>query len=539
MAAQLYQMIGGLGDDAFTGTQRARTLNLQKPILGPDGQPSQDLNTISTELLKRGGGEYAKELLPFLWKKQFLEQDQGGGAPQQQPQQQPNIGPSSSPHGQSPDMLRAAGQPQGGAQPSAPGDNAADTVRSIATETGGPNRDLSTQIPNYAKVLGVGPDDPLSPAQASRMRKIIGSNVNPTGQTAENNDTTPVGAGANPGGAGVPAITPPQQTVQQRFPAYPGGPPLGGGQTGGDPGAGMLPPGYQGDSRAFASAAHQRAEALRAQARREGIAGIPSKALEDQAASLDARATKIDEAWAKWGEPGANPQQQSSLKQSEAVGAAKGKRIGEVVEAGGEAARHTLNVLGVMEDALRHGGDNISTGPGAEGWLKVKQAVNNLFPDLMKGVPESETVQKLNAQLAAEAAKSMTARPSQLEFRAFMANNPGLLTSVKGSQYLISVLRQAKEQDIALGRQAMNAKNLDNWTDVEDKFYAQHPIKSPFTGKPLSGDEKVGLPPTTTGAAPPAAAIQHLKGSPALRDQFDAKYGPGSAAKVLGAGDRT
>jgi hypothetical protein len=76
-----------------------------------------------------------------------------------------------------------------------------------------------------------------------------------------------------------------------------------------------------------------------------------------------------------------------------------------------------------------------------------------------------------------------------------MANNPGLATSEKGSMALINILRQTKEQERDLSRLAMNAKNLDNWTDVEDKFYKDHPIKSPFTGKPLSGDERV------TGAA--------------------------------------
>jgi hypothetical protein len=134
-----------------------------------------------------------------------------------------------------------------------------------------------------------------------------------------------------------------------------------------------------------------------------------------------------------------------------------------------------------MEEALVAGGENISVGPGAQKWLEVKQGANNLWPGLFKGVAESETVQKLNAQLAAEAAKAMTARPSQLEFKAFMANNPGLSTSVKGSRVLINVMRQAKQQDIELGRMAMNQDNLRNWADVEDRFYAAHPIVGPWS----------------------------------------------------------
>jgi hypothetical protein len=173
----------------------------------------------------------------------------------------------------------------------------------------------------------------------------------------------------------------------------------------------------------------------------------------------------------------------------------KGKRIGEVIEAGGLANRQTVNVLNEMEDALKQGGKNISTGPGAEQWLKVKQGAENLFPGMFKGVAESETVVKLNAQLASAAAKAMTARPSQLEFKAFMANNPGLANSTRGSFALINLLRQQKEQDLELSRHAMRLKNPDDWVDIEDKFYREHPLKSPFTGKPLTAEtETAPLP---------------------------------------------
>ena len=181
-------------------------------------------------------------------------------------------------------------------------------------------------------------------------------------------------------------------------------------------------------------------------------------------------------------------------KLGEDLATAKAKRVGEVIEAGGLPNRQTVNVLNEMEDAMRHAGNNISTGPGAERWLKVKQAANNLWPDLFKGVPETEAVVKLNAQLASAAAKAMTARPSQLEFRAFMANNPGIANSPQGSYALINLLRQAKEQELALSREAMRLKpgNIDQWTDIEDRFYEKHPLISPFTGKPLTGEQGQG-----------------------------------------------
>ena len=143
-----------------------------------------------------------------------------------------------------------------------------------------------------------------------------------------------------------------------------------------------------------------------------------------------------------------------------------------------------------MDDAITRAGPNLTTGPGAEYMLKLKQAAQNWLGVDLKGLPEAEVVTKLNAQLAAQAAKAMTARPSQLEFKAFMANNPGLQNSVAGTKYLIDVLRQATTQDIQLGQLASRVQDPRAWPAVEDRFYQQNPIKSPFSGQPLSGDER-------------------------------------------------
>ena len=53
------------------------------------------------------------------------------------------------------------------------------------------------------------------------------------------------------------------------------------------------------------------------------------------------------------------PEYQGVVKSQEAVGGALGKRVGEVVEAGGQAARHTINTLSIMSDALARAGSNI------------------------------------------------------------------------------------------------------------------------------------------------------------------------------------
>ena len=164
------------------------------------------------------------------------------------------------------------------------------------------------------------------------------------------------------------------------------------------------------------------------------------------------------------------PEYQGEQEAAKKLGEAVGKRIGEAVEAGGSAARSAISTLNVMEDAIRAGGRNVSFGPGAEGWLQFKEAVNNVFPGLFKGVAESEVIKKLNAKLASESAKAMTARPSQLEFKAFMANNPGLATSARGTLMLIDILRQSQGQAIKLGAMAMGASPR-TWGKDEEAFY--------------------------------------------------------------------
>ncbi len=85
-AGMLQQGFGDIGNAAWEGNQRARQLRLQGlfrdglPTL-PNGQP--DLGAASSALLKSGGADFAKELLPFLYnlngQQSFFNMLGGGG----------------------------------------------------------------------------------------------------------------------------------------------------------------------------------------------------------------------------------------------------------------------------------------------------------------------------------------------------------------------------------------------------------------------------------------------------------------------------
>jgi hypothetical protein len=489
--------LGGLGTSYYEGQEQQYKQRLRQPV--------SDLDPAA--LLKQGarvgGLEFLKPLLPYMMLAQSggqtaqslsdLERQVSGGQPTS-PVSAPNQAQGAGPANIIPQAR--VQYPQEGTQGT--------SVNILATELSG-GQDVQPIISRVSKILGVDPAAQLPPAAVAPAKAMLARAIRP----AESAVTTPgrseLEAPAGPtsavernlsplagrqGAAGAPA--PVTNAPGTAMPAsgivptvQPTPPPISG------PGPVQAIQQAQADPviRALLTGAARAREIAAADAIRNPQA---SQAALQQASAYEARARIMLEAASKAAEPtpamreaatAGVPLEQYAGEQEayKKYGEAKGKRIGEVVEAGGLPARQTVRTLNTMEEAMRAGGRSIWTGPGGEYWLKVKQGANNLWPGFFQGVPESETVVKLNAQLASEAAKSMTARPSQLEFRAFMQNNPGLMTSREGTLMLISILRQAKEQDIKLSRLAMNQGNLRNWSDVEDRFYADNPIVGPWS----------------------------------------------------------
>ena len=238
-------------------------------------------------------------------------------------------------------------------------------------------------------------------------------------------------------------------------------------------------------------------------AARPGMTAFPGRAaaLKEKAKALREEAKQAQEALNKNLErtteqknalPGQTPQESAASAAAMKVQAEAQADNLKTRLAGYKPARDSIQVLDEMKDAFKAGGSHIATGPGAPNWLKVKQSVNNMAgTDIFKGVPESEQIDKLNAYLSAAVAKSMTARPTQYEFKAFQQQNPGLLTSPKGSENLMDILRQTKVQEAELARMASKFKvgGGQDWLDVEEKYFWEHPIISPLTKKPIDAQQ--------------------------------------------------
>jgi hypothetical protein len=481
MAEALYRMISGIpaqyqagAEGAFKRGQYARTEELQKPILGPDGQPATDLPTIQRELLRKYGAEGAKELFPYL---SGQEADRtlgagppgyrvGGGGPEADAGTPDR--PVDSPHGVDPNIMHAAaGEPP--REGTAPEGGAGETTTHQNPFQLAVNAGLDPNSPEVKQAFGpfLNREFTSDSQRNAAALKIAGLQRLASGAYGS--------ADASPTGATAQA---PPRPMQQ--------PQLG------------TPQGTEADARAFEAEAKARADWLATHARNASPGAV--KGAQDQIAQLYSRAKSIRDALTeqakpttaqKEAPPGMSVQEAAAHKKAlEDAAASKQKNVATYIEKIGPA-REAMHVIDEMDNALTHGWNHISTGPGAKQFLEAKKAVNNIFPGTFSNVTEAETLDKLNSQLAAAAAKSLTARPSQQEFKAFMATNPGLLTARETSKALLDIMRQAKQQDLELGQMADRfvPGPGKNWSDIEEQYQRSHPIISPFTHKPIDAKQ--------------------------------------------------
>jgi hypothetical protein len=526
---QLGQSIADLPDAYMKGREQARQRAMQDAFKdGPPRDPATgqlDTNAIINKGMQIGGLPFAQPLLQYMldleagkaWSGAIpSEQGQTGPAPPNSAAGPGNLGAGAQP-------ARPAMRPQGAPQRASAGaDNeGAENIRSLITGLAG-GREAGSAIRDAVQKFRIGPDADLSPEQVKAVTAFVGpklrggapSEVNQPAEATSAADDG-INGGSRPpfmggGTSGAPA-TPGGRAPNAVAQAGPGMAAVDNAGAGAASGVRQTPVGTAEDARvAFTRATNMRKAALAMPSTNPGR----QKALLDQAQAEQTRGENILKSLGEYNKPtgeqinardeavqaaerakltnqqkntppGMSVQEAAAYeKQLAAVAEAKGKRVADAIGSI-KPARDALNVINEMDNALTSGWNNISTGPGARQWLEVKKAVNNVYPGTFSNVSQAETIDKLNAQLAAAAAKAMTARPSQLEFRAFMSNNPGLLTSRETSRNLLDIMRQGKQQELELGQIAGKLRPGQDYADAEEKYYRSHPIISPFTHKPI------------------------------------------------------
>jgi hypothetical protein len=178
--------------------------------------------------------------------------------------------------------------------------------------------------------------------------------------------------------------------------------------------------------------------------------------------------------------------QQESAQQRE-IGEAKGKAVGGAITAGLSAPK-TIEAVDIIDEATKAGKGNVSSGPFAQRLLASKEALGSALGIDLKGVPEAEVIAKTSYPLAAALSRSINSRGgTQAEFLKGLQSVPSLLVSDTGRTMLTSIIRQQAQQDQQLGKLAdsYNPKTDGPWSNVVERFYNEHPLKSPFADRPL------------------------------------------------------
>lgn len=170
-----------------------------------------------------------------------------------------------------------------------------------------------------------------------------------------------------------------------------------------------------------------------------------------------------------------------------------------------QARLGTLNTISNIVSSDK----NLQLGFGSETTLKIKMALQQAGIDF-GDLSGAQLIQKLNGVLASESSKSFSTRPTQFEFKTFLANNPGLALDEKGNVRMLGILAQTAKREADLGKLArQNRDSWDKWDDVVEKYDADHPIKDPTTGKVLS-NHSIIAPGAKSASAPGQAQFSSV-----------------------------
>jgi hypothetical protein len=233
--------------------------------------------------------------------------------------------------------------------------------------------------------------------------------------------------------------------------------------------------------------------------------GPAQELIQSQVNAID-KASELTQTQRDYNASRANPkmdeyatQQEAAKTSAKGVAEADVKEQNDTILAGKQATQRlaTLNTLSNIVSSDK----GLTLGFGADTALKAKMALKQLGIDV-GDLSGAEAIQKLNASLASESAKAISARPAQFEFKTFLSNNPGLSLDKEGNQRVIGIFSQLAKRDVDLGRLARaNRDNWDNWDNVVQQYDKQNPIKDPSSGRVITTDSVVAPGPAKSGGS--------------------------------------
>lgn len=135
----------------------------------------------------------------------------------------------------------------------------------------------------------------------------------------------------------------------------------------------------------------------------------------------------------------------------------------------------------------------------AQGGFSAPFDGNAVGPDPTRFTPDPSQGSALPSMAAsgygmqlspAQAARAISARPTQMEFANALTVKPGLSLSPQGMTAMLNLREQDLKDQIALAKLASVKANRDNWPDVLTNYYDTHPVMSPFDpSRPLGAED--------------------------------------------------